>query len=69
MQFKVMPFGAVNSPAVFERLMERVFVGLTYVTLLIYLHDIIVYGKTFKIHLRNLEEVFKRLRETNLKLS
>ena len=68
-QFKVMPFGAVNSPAVFERLMERVFVGLTYGTLLIYLDDIIVYGKTFQIHLRNLEEVFKRLREANLKLN
>ena len=69
MAVQVMPFGAVNSPAVFERLMERVFVGLTYVTLLIYLDDIIVYGKTFQIHLRNLEEVFKRLREANLKLN
>lgn len=49
--------------------MERVFVGLTYVTLLIYLDDIIVYGKTFEIHLKNLEEVFKRLSEANLKLN
>ena len=57
-QFKVVPFGATNSPAVFERLMERVFAGLTYVTLLIYLDDIIVYGKTFEEHLHNLEVVF-----------
>ena len=64
-----MRFGAVNSPAVFERLMERVLVGLTYVTLLMYLDDIILYGKTFKIHLRTVEEVFKRLQEANLKLS
>ncbi|MCG7878981.1 MAG: retroviral-like aspartic protease family protein, partial [Candidatus Thiodiazotropha taylori] len=67
-QFKVMPYGAINCPAVFQRLMERVLTGLTHVTLLIYLDDIIVYGKTFQVHIRNLEEVFKRLREANLKL-
>ena len=68
-QFKVMPFGATTSPAVFERLMERVFAGLTYVTLLIYLDDIIIYGKTFEIHLENLKEVLRRLKEANLKLN
>ena len=68
-QFKVVPFGAMNSPAEFERLMEKVLTGLTYVTLLIYLDDIIVYGKTFDIHLQNLEEVFKRLASANLKLN
>ena len=47
-QFKVMPFGTSTSPAVFERLMERIFAGLTYVSLLIYLDDIIIYGKTFE---------------------
>ena len=49
--------------------MEKAFAGLTYRTLLIYLDDIIVYGKTFDIHLQNLEEVFQRLAETNLKLN
>ena len=44
-QFKVMPFGMTNSPATFESLMERVFSGLTYMTLLIYLDDIIVCQK------------------------
>ena len=59
----------MNSPAVFERLMEKVFTGLTYITLLIYLDDIIVYGKTFEAHLQNLEEALKRLSDANLKLS
>ena len=68
-QFKVKPFGMTNSPATFKRLMERVFSGLTYMTLLIYLDDIIVFGKTFAVHLQNLEEVLIRLREANLKLS
>ena len=50
MQFKVMPFGCTNSPALFECLTENVFTGLTYVTLVIYLDDIIVFGKTFDVH-------------------
>ena len=68
-QFKVVPFGSMTSPACFERVMERVFSGLTFVTLLIYLDDIIVFGKTFDTHLRNLEEVMKRLEASNLKLN
>ena len=68
-QFKVVPFGSMTSPACFERVMERLFTGLTFVSLLIYLDDIIVFGKTFDIHLRNLEEVFKRLSEAHMKLN
>ena len=67
-QFKVVPFGSMTSPACFERVMERVFSGLTFVSLLIYLDDIIVFGKTFDVHLRNLE-VLKRLVGANLKLN
>ena len=59
----------MTSPACFERVMERVFSGLTFVSLLIYLDDIIVFGKTFDVHLRNLEEVLKRLVGANLKLN
>ena len=68
-QFKVVPFGSMTSPACFERVMERLFTGLTFVSLLIYLDDIIVFGKTFDIHLRNLEEVFKCLSEAHMKLN
>ena len=49
--------------------MERVFAGLTFLILLIYLDDIIVYSKTFEEHLENLGIVFERLKEANLKLN
>ena len=68
-QFRVLPFGLINAPGVFERLMEHVFAGLTYVTLLIYLDDIIVYSKTFETHLDSLREILQRLKEVNLKLN
>ena len=68
-QFKVTPIGAINSPAVFERLMEKNFSGFTYNTLLIHLDNIIVYSKIFYVHLTNLEEALKRLSDANLKLN
>ena len=49
--------------------MERVFAGLTFLILLIYLDDIIVYSKTFDEHLENLKTVLERLKGINLKLN
>ena len=49
--------------------MERVFAGLTFLILLIYLDDIIVYSKTFEEHLENLKIVLERLKKSNLKLN
>ena len=67
-EFTVMPFGLCNSPATFQRLMERVLVGLIPKVCMVYIDDVIVTGKTFEEHLANLEEVFKRLRAAGLRL-
>lgn len=66
--FKVMPFGLVNSPATFQRLMENVLRGLQWVQSLLYIDDIITPGKTVGESLARLENVFVRLQEYNLKL-
>ncbi|CAK9820223.1 Retrovirus-related Pol polyprotein from transposon 412 [Anthophora quadrimaculata] len=68
-QFKVMPFGLCNAPATFERLMEKVLSNLIWKICLVYLDDIIIYGKTFDEELRNLGEVFSRLRRAGLLMS
>ena len=67
-EFNVMPFGLCNAPATFQRLMDSVLAGLQWSSCLVYLDDIIVIRKTFEDHLRNLAEVFDRLRSANLKL-
>ena len=46
-EFKVMPFGLVNAPATFERLMERVLRGIAWTECLVYLDDILVFGPDF----------------------
>ena len=67
-EFNVLNFGLSNAPAVFQRLMQKVFSGYLWVFILVYIDDIIIYSKTFDDHLKHLEPTFKRLEEYNLKL-
>lgn len=67
-QFKVMPFGLHAAPATFQRLMDRV-IGEDLDYCFAYLDDLIVLGTTFEEHLRNLKEVFRRLKAANLRLN
>ena len=67
-EFSVMPFGLVNAPSTFQRLMEAVLAGLSGEKCIVYIDDILVPGATWEEHLHNLRDVFKRLRSANLKL-
>ena len=71
-EFTVMPFGLKNAPAVFQRLMQRVLMGLNpdqgpdFVS--VYLDDILVFSETFEKHLEHLQQVIERLTVAGLKL-
>ena len=67
-KWKVLPFGLTSAPATFQRLMERVLVGLHWKTLLLYLDDVIVIAPDFDTHLERLGEVLSRLKTAGLKL-
>ena len=67
-EFNVLPFGLCNGPATFQRLMNILLAGIQWHDCLVYLDDIIVLGRSFDEHLKNLAKVFQRLREANLKL-
>jgi hypothetical protein len=67
-QFKVMPFGLVNAPSTFSRMMHQNFKDLLTQYLVLYLDDLTVFSKNFSDHLPQLKNVFERLRKTGLKL-
>lgn len=67
--FNVMPFGLCNAGATFQRLMEKVLSNLSWETCIVYLDDIIVLAPNFSQHHNNLEEVFKRLKNANIKIN
>ena len=68
-EFNWMPFGLVNAPATYQRMMEECFFGLHLEICYIYLDDLIIFSRTYEEHLERLEQVFQRLQEVNLKLS
>ncbi|CAF4944161.1 unnamed protein product [Pieris macdunnoughi] len=67
-QFCRMPFGLKNVPATFQRLMNSVLSGLQGDRCFVYLDDVVCYSPDLNIHIKNLESIFQRMREFNLKL-
>jgi len=79
-QWRVLPFGLSNSPAVFQRTMssffQRAFTNPdgTSVTALgsfiqVYMDDLLIYSKTADDHLRHLDFVFSTLKENGIYLN
>ncbi len=63
-----MPFGLVNAPATFQRLMNDVLRDYLRKFCLVYLDDIIIYSKTFKDHKRHVRKVLQAIKSASLKL-
>lgn len=67
-----MPFGLTNAPSVFQRLMQRVLMGLNpeegpdFVA--VYIDDFVVFSRTLGEHIDHLCKVIERLQEAGLKL-
>uniref|UniRef100_A0A8C2HN42 ribonuclease H n=1 Tax=Cyprinus carpio TaxID=7962 RepID=A0A8C2HN42_CYPCA len=68
-EYNRLPQGLCNSPATFMRMMLTIFGDQNFMSLLCYLDDLLVFGKTEEECLQRLELVFQRLRDHNLKLS
>ena len=62
-----MPFGARNTPATFQRLVNTVLSGVPGCEA--YLDDIIIYSSPWDVHIEQLHIMFGRLRDANLTLN
>lgn len=68
-EYLVMPFGLKNAPAKFQRVINNVLKHLTWRECLVYLDDIIVFGKTFEEMLTRLDRVFNCLEASGFRLN
>ena len=68
-EFKRMPFGLCNAPFTFQRLMDKVLVRLKWQMCLVYLDDVIVFGRSFAEHQQRLEAVLIALETAGLRLN
>ncbi|CAF2097926.1 unnamed protein product, partial [Rotaria magnacalcarata] len=55
-EFKIMPYGLMNAPVTFQRLMDIVVAGLKWQCYLVYIDDEIIYSRTFDRHLDDLTQ-------------
>ena len=67
-EFTHMPFRLCNALATFQCLMQNTLGELNLMYCVIYLNDVIIFGRTEEEHLECLHVVFKRFQEFNLKL-
>ena len=68
-QFRHMPFGYRNGPAVFQRVMQNVLAPFLWIFALVYIDDIVIFSLTFEDHLRHLDKVFAAISQANITLS
>ncbi|KAL7837384.1 hypothetical protein SRHO_G00270950 [Serrasalmus rhombeus] len=68
-QFQRMPQGIMGVPATFQRLMEKDVGDMHLLQVIVYLDDIIVFGKSLEEHEERLLKVLDRLAEVGLKIS
>ena len=66
-EFTRCPFGLKQAPAYFQRLINKVLVGLDFA--FGYLDDILIYSPDVPTHLVHMRQLFHRLREADLKLN
>ncbi len=62
-QFQRMSQGITGAPATFQRLMERVVGDMHLLQVIVYLDNIIVFGRTLEEHEERLMKVLDRLEE------
>ena len=68
-QVRKLSFGFTNAPACFMRAMHLVLKGLCWSDCLVYLDDIIIFGRTLQEHRERLSLVLSRLSEAGLKIN
>ncbi|KAL7886896.1 hypothetical protein AOLI_G00046170 [Acnodon oligacanthus] len=67
-EFECMPQGITGAPAAFQRLMEKAVGEMNLLQVLVYLDDLIVFGRSLEEHEERLLKVLDRLEEAGLKI-
>ena len=65
-EFTRLPFGVTSAAAMFQRMMDTILQGIPQVCC--YIDDILITGKDDGAHMKNLEEILKRLKHHTIRI-
>lgn len=68
-QYKVLPFGLINSVAEFQKMLNKVLGPEILSFAAIYVDDIHIMSKSFTEHVYHLEQIFKKFRKHNITIN
>ncbi|KAG0439465.1 Retrovirus-related Pol polyprotein from transposon [Dictyocoela muelleri] len=68
-EWKSMPFGLVNAPFTFQRVMNKVCENFLYKFLIVYLDDIIIFSESPEEHIKHLNIIFTTIRNVGFRLN
>ena len=68
-QFVRMPFGLINAPATFQRIMINLFRDNKFENVVCYLDDIVIFSDNVDQHVETIDRVLSKLEEVGLKLN
>jgi len=68
-QYKVLPFGLINSVAEFQKILDKVLGPEILNFVAVYVDDIHIMSKTFAEHMSHLEQIFRKFREYNVTIN
>ena len=61
-----MPFGIMNAPAAFQRMMDVVLRDIAWKFCMVYIDDVIIYSSTWTDHVDHISHVLRRIRDAGL---
>ena len=68
-QYRRVPFGVRNTPAMFQRMMNEMLGSLRWVCALVYIDNVIVYSKNLEDHCQHVKQVLQAAIRIGLKFS
>lgn len=68
-EFNKLPFGLVNAPFTFQKIMNFIFKEYLFKFVVVYLDDILIFSSSREQHYKHLEMVFKKCQEYNIRLN
>ncbi len=68
-EFNVLPFGLMNAPATFQRIMNQLIYGNGWKFSCVYLDDIIIFSESLDEHVKNVVQIVYKISKYGLRIN